>query len=68
MKTIFERACEKARECGNRFKISYRNGMMAGYIVGAKEQHEIIRNRLTEMQGEYITLELINELFKDEND
>lgn len=36
------------------------------YIDGATDQNEIIRNRLTEMQGEYITLELINELFDDE--
>lgn len=36
------------------------------YIDGAISQNKIIRNRLTEMQGEYITLELINELFDDE--
>lgn len=36
-----------------------------GYVKGATEQNEIIRDRLMAMQGEYITLELINELVKE---
>ena len=47
-------------------------GKYLGYSRGAKEQLEIdirrISNRLTEMQGEYISLELINNLIDELKD
>lgn len=63
MKTIEERANKCAydlrvigHDCENVVKDAYRKGI--------KEQNTLIHQRLTEMQGEYITLELINELVK----
>lgn len=43
-------------DCENVVKDAYRKGI--------KEQNTIIRQRILAMQGEYITLELINDIFE----
>lgn len=44
------------------------NTVKEAYSKGVTQQNKIIRDRLIAMQGEYITIELINELFENEND
>lgn len=74
MKTIEERADEFIGSLASSFLgfPDILEGGKNGYIQGATEQRDIdikeFSDRLTEMQGEYITLELINGLINEMKD